>query len=161
MDWFSVPAPIGPLGVAADAAGVRAIRFAGPPGEICENPHPVLVRAGRELSEYFAGTRVGFTVPLVAAGGSDFERAVWAAIAAIPYGETATYGEIAASVDVPDGARAVGIACNRNPLPVVVACHRVVGAGGKLVGFGGGLARTRFLLELEARVVIERDFSAA
>jgi methylated-DNA-[protein]-cysteine S-methyltransferase len=71
-----------------------------------------------------------------------------------------TYGQIAADVGAPDGARAVGVACNHNPLPVVVPCHRVVGAGGKLVGFGGGLPRKKFLLALEARVRVERDFSS-
>ena len=76
----------------------------------------------------------------------------------IPYGEMRTYGEIAAEVGEPDGARAVGVACNRNPLPVIVPCHRVVGAGGKLVGFGGGLWRKKLLLELEARTRIEQDF---
>jgi methylated-DNA-[protein]-cysteine S-methyltransferase len=83
---------------------------------------------------------------------------VWRAIAAIPYAEMRTYGQIAADVGEPDAARAVGVACNHNPLPLVVPCHRVVGAGGKLVGFGGGLPRKRFLLELEARVRVERDF---
>ena len=100
-----------------------------------------------------------FELPLSVTSGSPFERAVWQAIATIPYGQMRTYGEIAADVGAPDGARAVGVACNRNPLPVVVPCHRVVGAGGKLVGFGGGLPRKRFLLGLEARVRVERDFS--
>ena len=98
-------------------------------------------------------------LPLSVTEGSDFERAVWRAIAAIPYAQMRTYGQIAADVGDSGAARAVGTACNRNPLPVVVPCHRVVGAGGKLVGFGGGLPRKRFLLELEARVRIERDFA--
>ena len=115
--------------------------------------------AAAQLTEYFAGSRTRFTIPLQATGGTDFERAVWHAIATIPYAEMATYGQIAARVGEPDAARAVGVACNRNPLPIVVPCHRVVGAGGKLVGFGGGLPRKRFLLELEARVRIEHEFA--
>jgi methylated-DNA-[protein]-cysteine S-methyltransferase len=158
MDWAAVPSPIGPLGVAADEAGIRAVHFAGPAGPLTSSP--MLDAAAEQLAEYFAGRRTGFELPLVVAAGTRFERAVWNAIAAIPYGETATYGEIAAEVGERDAARAVGVACNHNPHPIVVPCHRVVGAGGKLVGFGGGLPRKRFLLELEARVYIERSFTA-
>ena len=158
MEWTAVPSPIGPLGVAADDGGVRAVRFDGAPGR--HGRHPILEDAAAQLRGYFAGERTGFTLPLAASGGTDFERAVWDAIAAIPYGETLTYGRIAALVGDPDAARAVGIACNHNPLPIVVPCHRVVGAGNKLVGFGGGLPRKRYLLELEARVCIERTFTA-
>jgi methylated-DNA-[protein]-cysteine S-methyltransferase len=142
--------------VAVRESGIVAIRFSGPAGRPGEAP--LLDLARQQLDEYFAGTRTDFALPLTQPEGSDFERAVWAQIAAIPYGETATYGTIAARVGEPDAARAVGVACNRNPVPIVVPCHRVVGAGGKLVGFGGGLGRKRFLLELEARVWIERAF---
>lgn len=172
MRWRELSTPIGPLGVAADSAGIRRISFSGMPSGAREAARDLMVRdpaaqdallldrAADELAGYFAGVRTGFTLPLVAAGGSDFERAVWAAIAAIPYAEMRTYGEIAARIGAPDAARAVGVACNRNPLPIVVPCHRVVGAGGTLVGFGGGLHRKRHLLELEARVRITRDFGA-
>ena len=176
MRWASVPSPVGPLGVALTDAGVVAVRFDGaPPGAV---PSPLdevtrqLDEVTRQLAEYFAGARTGFTLPLAPPEGSAFERAVWARIAAIPYGETATYGRVAADVGEPDAAdsrrlgaastsfaaRAVGVACHRNPVPIVVPCHRVVGAGGKLVGFGGGLPRKRYLLELEARVWIEQAF---
>jgi methylated-DNA-[protein]-cysteine S-methyltransferase len=121
---------------------------------------PVLGGAVAQLVAYFAGELTEFDLPLSIRGGSPFERAVWHELAAIPYAEMRTYGQIAAAVGDLSAARAVGVACNRNPLPVIVPCHRVVGAGGKLVGFGGGLARKRFLLELEARVRIERDFTA-
>ena len=110
----------------------------------------------RELAAYFAGELTDFTVPVQLRGGSEFERAVWAEIAAIPYGEMLTYGEIATAVGDTGLARAVGTACNHNPVPVIVPCHRVVGAGGKMVGFGGGIERKRRLLELEARVTLER-----
>jgi methylated-DNA-[protein]-cysteine S-methyltransferase len=114
--------------------------------------------AVQQLREYFEGVRQDFDLVLSVRGGGEFERAVWAQIAAIGYGEMRTYGEIAAAVGDRGAAQAVGTACNRNPLPIVVPCHRVVGAGGKLVGFGGGLPRKRFLLELEARVRIEAAF---
>jgi methylated-DNA-[protein]-cysteine S-methyltransferase len=157
MEWAAVPSPIGRLGVAVDDAGVCQIRFTGPAGR--PGSVELLDLAAEQLAEYFAGSRTEFTLPLASRGGTPFERAVWAQIAAIPYAEMITYGEIAARVGEPDAARAVGVACNRNPLPIVVPCHRVVGAGGKLVGFGGGLPLKRFLLELEARVRIERTFT--
>ena len=104
----------------------------------------------RELTEYLDGRRTGFTVP-TAAEGSPFEREVWRITAAIPYGETRTYGEVAQDLGEPGSARAVGIALARNPLPLVVPCHRVVAAGGRLGGFGGGVERKRRLLALEER----------
>jgi methylated-DNA-[protein]-cysteine S-methyltransferase len=119
----------------------------------------VLIQVRDELSAYFAGERVVFDVPSAARRGSDFERAVWTQIAAVPYGETTSYGAIARAVGEPGGAQAVGLACNRNPLPILVPCHRVIGSDGKLVGFGGGLSRKRFLLSLEARVNIEHTFA--
>jgi methylated-DNA-[protein]-cysteine S-methyltransferase len=115
---------------------------------------PLLAQAGRELLEYLAGERRTFEVPIVARRGGEFERAVWAAIAAIPYGETRSYGEIARAVGEPGAAQAVGLACNRNPVPVLVPCHRVIGADGKLVGFGGGTDRKRWLLQREALVYL-------
>ncbi|HKT05845.1 MAG TPA: methylated-DNA--[protein]-cysteine S-methyltransferase [Rugosimonospora sp.] len=157
MDWTAVPAPIGALGVASDGTGICAVRFEGPGGRTGATD-PLLDRAAEQLAAYFAGDRSDFELPLSVSGGSTFERAVWAEIAAIPYGEMITYGEIATAVGDRTAARAVGIACNHNPLPILVPCHRVVGAGGKMVGFGGGLHRKRFLLELEARVRIEHSF---
>lgn len=155
MIWGSIPSPIGPLGVATTPDGLVAIRFGGPPGPV-DGPPPDDVAS--QLDAYFAGARTTFDLELAAPRGSEFERAVWRRIAAIPYGETVTYGRIATEVGDPDAARAVGVACNRNPVPIVVPCHRVVGAGNKLVGFGGGLPRKRYLLELEARVWIEQSF---
>ena len=152
-------APIDALGVAVDDDGICRIRFGGvPPGGTVAPPDEILGRAADELARYFAGEDVAFTVPLSVTGGSDFERAVWRQLYAIPYAEMRTYGQIAAGVGEPDAARAVGTACNRNPIPVIIPCHRVVGADGKLVGFGGGLWRKKVLLELEARVRIEREF---
>jgi methylated-DNA-[protein]-cysteine S-methyltransferase len=144
MQWAGVPSRMGELGVAVDAAGVCAVRFGGPP-------------PSRAATDEVWGGR-DFALPLTVVGGTEFERAVWEQIAGIGYGETRTYGSIATALGDPGAARAVGTACNHNPLPIVVPCHRVVGAGGKLVGFGGGLHRKIFLLELEARVTVEATF---
>jgi len=154
--WVVLDTPIGALSVASDGAAVNRVMFGGydrPAG-----PDPVLEAAKVQLDEYFGGTRTEFDLPLADPGGTDFERAVWQAMAGIPYAEMRTYGEIAAIVGDPTAARAVGLACNHNRLPIVLPCHRVVGAGGKLVGFGGGLPIKRYLLELEARVRVEREF---
>lgn len=102
----------------------------------------------RQLGEYFGGDRVAFDLPL-APRGSAFERRVWRALVDIPYGETTSYGELAGRVGRPGAARAVGAANGRNPISIVVPCHRVIGADGSLTGYGGGLDRKRFLLELE------------
>jgi methylated-DNA-[protein]-cysteine S-methyltransferase len=101
-----------------------------------------------QLEEYFAGARTTFDIPL-AAEGAPFEREVWHALEEIPYGETVSYGEIARRVGQPTAARAVGTANGRNPIAVIVPCHRVIGADGSLTGYGGGLERKRLLLELE------------
>ncbi len=159
MRWQEVSTPIGGLGIAVDGTGICRVRFAGAPPSRGPVSDPLFDVAADQLGRYFSGTLTEFDLPLSVTEGSEFERAVWRAIAAIPYAQMRTYGQIAADVGDPDAARAVGTACNHNPLPVVVPCHRVVGAGGKLVGFGGGLPRKRFLLELEARVRIERDFA--
>jgi len=147
---FVIDSPIGPLGVAVDGETVVGVRFGARPGPSADHP------AATQLTAYFAGDLTDFTVPVRLPGGSEFERAVWAEIARIPYGEMVTYGAIATALGDPGAARAVGTACNHNPIPVIVPCHRVVGAGGKMVGFGGGLDRKRRLLELEARVALAR-----
>lgn len=163
MRWGVVPSPIGDLGIAVDEVGVCRVSFSGPPPAAAVEPDPdgCLAHAVAQLRGYLAGELTDFDLPLHVRRGSDFERAVWAELARIPYAEMRTYGEVAAATDGagdPLAARAVGVACNRNPLPIMVPCHRVVGAGGKLVGFGGGLHRKRYLLELEAGVRIRRDF---
>ncbi|MGY1607310.1 methylated-DNA--[protein]-cysteine S-methyltransferase [Geodermatophilus sp. SYSU D00700] len=147
-----VPSPMGPLTVVADD-GVLVRLYLSPPGpraEIGARDDAALAGAAGQLGEYLAGDREAFDLPLRPVG-SDFELAVWQQLTRIPYGETRSYGAVAAAVGEPGGAQAVGLACGRNPLAVVVPCHRVVGADGSLVGFGGGLARKRFLLDLEQR----------
>ncbi|MEU4425113.1 methylated-DNA--[protein]-cysteine S-methyltransferase [Actinoplanes sp. NPDC024001] len=148
---FVVESPIGPLGVAVEGDVVVGVRF----GAAVRSPAADHA-AAEQLRAYFAGELTDFTVPFDLRGGSEFERAVWGEIAKIPYGEMITYGAIATALGDPGAARAVGTACNHNPIPVIVPCHRVVGAGGKMVGFGGGLDRKRQLLELEARIALTR-----
>ena len=110
---------------------------------------PLIAEAFRELEEYFSGTRREFDLPLNPQG-TPFQRSVWAALRRIPYGGTASYKEIAEAVGCPGGSRAVGMANNRNPIAILIPCHRVIGANGKLVGYAGGLDLKRKLLELEA-----------
>jgi methylated-DNA-[protein]-cysteine S-methyltransferase len=149
-----VPSPIGPLTVVGeDGALVRlamspATQF--DPDEIGERSDDGFGSVVRQLGEYFAGDRTAFDLPLRPAG-SAFELAVWHQLTRIPYGETRSYGYVARAVGEPGGAQAVGAANGRNPLAIVVPCHRVIGADGSLVGFGGGLPRKRFLLDLEQR----------
>ena len=109
---------------------------------------PLLLEAERQLAEYFAGARRGFDLPL-APEGTPFQKAVWRALLEIPYGETRSYGEIAAAIGNARACRAVGMANHRNPIPVLIPCHRVIGADGSLTGFGGGLDRKALLLTLE------------
>ena len=149
-----VPSPIGPLTVVRD--GDALVRLAmSPPGhldaeQLGERSDEGFADVVRQLGEYFAGGRTSFELDLRPAG-SDFELAVWSELRRIPYGETRPYGYVATAVGEPGGAQAVGAANGRNPLAVVVPCHRVIGADGTLVGFGGGLPRKRFLLDLEQR----------
>jgi methylated-DNA-[protein]-cysteine S-methyltransferase len=145
--------PIGRIGLTATADGLAEIWFDGydesaPSGSGERDPAGVLDQATMQLEEYFAGTRTTFDVPL-APSGSAFELNVWALLREIPSGHTASYGDIARKLGDPTMARAVGRANGQNPLPIVVPCHRVIGANGSLVGFGGGLGRKRWLLEHE------------
>lgn len=141
---------IGTFDAYVDPDGIlRAISFAWSrkpaPGPA---EHPALDRVAAQLGEYAARERKVFELPLLA-DGSEFQRRVWAAIAAIPYGEMRSYGDVAKAVGDPGAARAVGLAAGANPIPVVIPCHRVVGADGSLTGFGGGLAMKRALLDHE------------
>ncbi len=114
--------------------------------QLCETP--LLKEAARQLKSYFAGELKEFSLPLEPSG-TDFMKQVWAALCGIPYGKTATYGEIAERVGRPKAARAVGLANNRNPIPIFIPCHRVIGADGSLTGYAGGLDMKKKLLDLE------------
>lgn len=118
---------------------------------------PLIQAAARQLQEYLAGVRARFDLPLAMAG-TEFQYRVWQALLDIPYGETRSYSQIAAAIGRPLASRAVGQASNRNPLPVIVPCHRVIGAGGSLVGYGGGLELKEYLLLLEKTSPSENIF---
>jgi methylated-DNA-[protein]-cysteine S-methyltransferase len=153
----TVASPIGALVLVVDEHHGRLCEVcfenAGAPAGSRAGDHPVLADAVRQFGEYAAGARTTFDLPLRPAGGGLFERRVWARVAAIPYGATTTYGQIARDLASPGAARAVGAANGRNPLPVVVPCHRVIGAGGALTGYAGGIDRKRTLLEREGALL--------
>ncbi|MDG4804036.1 methylated-DNA--[protein]-cysteine S-methyltransferase [Micromonospora sp. WMMD980] len=159
MRWTVLDSPTGEFSVGTDADAVRGTHFGRVASAADEPDDDLAGRVVAELRAYFAGELTEFTVPVSAPRGSEFECAVWREMTGIPYGETTTYGEVAKALGEPGAARAVGVACNRNPVPVIVPCHRIVGAGGKLVGFGGGLPRKVTLLELEAAVALRRAWS--
>lgn len=149
MYQLLVQSPVGQLTLSGTEAAVTALAFGDERTE-GDRPCPLLERAAGELADYFEGARREFTVPLDPAG-TPFQRRVWAALGEIPYGETASYGEIAARLGNPRACRAVGMANHRNPIAILIPCHRVVGAGGALTGYAGGLDRKERLLALEAR----------
>lgn len=142
--------PIGRLAVVQREGAILRLCFspALAPAEAREEETPLLACAKAQLTEYFAGERTAFCLPL-APEGTPFQQTVWKALLRIPYGQTRSYGQIAAEIGNPHGARAVGLANNRNPLPIFVPCHRVVGADGSLTGYAGGLAAKARLLSLE------------
>jgi methylated-DNA-[protein]-cysteine S-methyltransferase len=142
--------PVGPLRLESQDGALVALHLNAKPGrESLEEP--VLAEATEQLRAYFAGERTTFELPLDM-HGNPFERRVWDELKQIPYGETVSYGEIAQRIGAPGAARAVGLANGRNPIAIIVPCHRVIGANGKLVGFGGGLPMKRALLDLEQGV---------
>ncbi|MCY4438775.1 MAG: methylated-DNA--[protein]-cysteine S-methyltransferase [Deltaproteobacteria bacterium] len=152
-DWMESPA--GDLLIVADDAALRMISFreGSYPGKVPEGWRrggAVVADATGQLGEYFAGRRQRFDLPL-APSGTAFQLRVWQALREIPYGVTCSYGEQARAMGQPRAVRAVGAANGRNPLPIVVPCHRVIGGDGRLTGYAGGLEIKRFLLELESR----------
>ncbi len=142
----TVDTPIGPLLLRADDGRLSRIEFGAPTA--CISGAAPFPEAEAQLHAYFAGELERFELPL-APHGTAFQRSVWDALAEIPYGSTTTYSELAASIGRPSACRAVGAANGRNRLPVIVPCHRVIGAAGGLTGYGGGLRRKRHLLALE------------
>lgn len=153
----TIATPIGHLKLVASAAGLAAVLWENdPPGRVRfgalaeDESHPVLCEAERQLAEYFAGKRQAFDLPLDAVG-TEFQKRVWQALLAIPYGETRSYGQIAEQLGNPRAMRAVGAANGRNPLSIIAPCHRVIGARGDLTGFAGGVETKQFLLDHERR----------
>jgi methylated-DNA-[protein]-cysteine S-methyltransferase len=155
LSYKTIASPVGALKLVASDIGLVAILWENDDparvrlGTMAEDAeHPVLVRTEEQLREYFAGSRRHFDVPLDFRG-TDFQKRVWARLLAIPFGETRSYGAIAAELDRPAASRAVGAANGRNPISIIAPCHRVVGSNGKLTGFAGGLEAKAYLLGLE------------
>ena len=153
----TMTSPVGTLTLVARGDALAAITWHGddptrvPLGEMIEDAdHPVLAETERQLRAYFDGTLEVFDIPLDFAG-TDFQKRVWAALLAIPFGETRSYGEIARAIGKPAAVRAVGAANGRNPISIIAPCHRVIGANGSLTGFAGGLKAKEYLLRLEGR----------
>ncbi len=155
--WYdNLSTPIGNLMLVTDALGLREVWFE--TGRHKQEPQPhwqhepeKLAFARKQLEQYFAGERQHFDLPMHPIG-TPFQVTVWHALSKIPYGATISYGELARRIEQPQAVRAVGAANGRNPLPIVLPCHRVIGSDGSLTGFGGGLPTKRFLLALEDRV---------
>ena len=153
MHYRHITSPIGKLLLAGDQSGLKFIGFPQGKGQIIPSPEWILdehqfIDAEQQLTEYFAGTRSDFNLKL-APSGTPFQLLVLQALQSIPLGETRSYADIAVQIGRPDAVRAVGAANGRNPLPIVIPCHRVIGSDGSLTGFGGGLETKRFLLKLE------------
>ena len=147
-----VDSPIGPLGLVASEQGLRSVRFHARRLR-GEGTSPILEETAEQLGAYFAGDLTEFDLPLDL-DGTEFQQQCWLALATIPYGQTVSYGEQARRLGLgPAAARAVGAANGQNPLPLVLPCHRVIGADGSLTGFGGGLHVKRFLLEHEGALL--------
>lgn len=152
IHYRTVDSPVGPLTLAGHGDTLTNLRMVDqshePDRAGWEPDDDAFPDAVEQLAEYFAGERTGFDLDLELAG-TEFQRRVWAALQMIPYGETRSYRDIAEQVGAPTGFRAVGLANGRNPIGIIVPCHRVIGATGSLTGYGGGLDRKRLLLELE------------
>ena len=153
--YRTVDSPIGPLTLAGADGTLRHLRMAEQshePDRSCWRPGPadLFDSAVEQLAAYFAGELTEFDV-LLDLAGTEFQRRVWAALRTIPYGQTRSYGQIATQIGSPGAARAVGLANGRNPISIIVPCHRVIGSGGGLTGYGGGIERKTRLLELERK----------
>lgn len=144
--------PVGPLTLVSDGAALAGVYFEsqkhGSPPAGPKGTDKIIDMARKQLDSYFAGKRKSFDIPLRPVGTA-FQTRVWDALTRIPYGETTSYGAIANAIGSPKAVRAVGAANGRNPIPIIIPCHRVIGANGSLTGFGGGMARKEHLLDLE------------
>jgi methylated-DNA-[protein]-cysteine S-methyltransferase len=157
------PSPVGELTLVASDTGLVAILWQDDdPARVrlaareARTDHPILAMAQAQLTDYFAGARRAFTVPLDIRG-TPFQQMVWAALRDIPFGETRSYGDIARAIGRPTASRAVGAANGRNPLSIIAPCHRVVGANGALTGFAGGVETKRWLLEFERKAIDDKE----
>ncbi|MDD2215994.1 MAG: methylated-DNA--[protein]-cysteine S-methyltransferase [Eubacteriales bacterium] len=145
---------IGKIGIAENGTAITHVQFANekPPLEGGYQKTPLLKMAAEQLREYFEGKRTDFNLPLSPAG-TEFQLKVWKALQTIPYGETRSYRQVAEIIKKPKACRAVGMANNRNPIAIIIPCHRVIGSNGNLVGYGGGLDLKQQLLDLEKQIL--------
>ena len=150
MPTYTVETPFGWMSLSAEAEKLTELRLNSTPSFEKDTNSPLLSEAVQQLLAYCAGTLSSFDLPLHPQG-TPFMLRVWEALQEIPYGETTSYGEIAHRIGIPRASRAVGLANNKNPLPIFIPCHRVIGRNGKLTGYGGGLELKQLLLELEFR----------
>ena len=155
--YKTIPSPVGELKLVASDQGLAAILWENDDpkrvrlGELTEDSrHPILLETERQLGEYFAGRRTAFTVKL-AMVGTAFQKKVWEALLAIPFGETRSYGDLARQIGNPKASRAAGAANGKNPVSIITPCHRAIGSNGALTGFAGGLEAKQYLLTLESR----------
>jgi len=154
LTYRTVSTPLGDITAVADEDGLTQVILAGDDGSVLAEATeggPIVDAAGVQLGEFFAGERMSFDVPL-APHGTEFQQTVWKALCEVPFGATATYGDIAKAIGQPTATRAVGAANGRNPIPIIVPCHRVIGASGELTGYSGGsgIETKRRLLDHES-----------
>lgn len=149
MFYQYLNSPIGFIKITANNEAINEVIFV--ENEKEDNPNALTQEVTNQLMEYFEGKRKVFNLPLSPIGTS-FQQAVWEALCSIPYGETRSYGEIAKMIGNPKASRAVGMTNNRNPISIIIPCHRVIGASGKLVGYGGGINKKIYLLDLEKAI---------
>ena len=151
--FFEYNTPVTALRIIENGTAITSVEFTihhpVPPSDARKKETPLIKETWEQLSEYFAGKRTTFDVPLDSQG-TDFQKRIWKALCTIPYGETRSYKQIAAIAGCPKGARAVGMANNRNPISIIVPCHRVIGANGNLTGYASGLPNKQKLLQLES-----------
>ncbi len=146
--FFYEDTPVGRLCIGEENGCITRVTWSKIPAEAMQEETEIIHRCKEQLDEYFAGKRTVFDLPLIPKG-TPFQQRVWQALTEIPFGETRTYGEIAVAVGNPKAIRAVGMANNKNPIAILIPCHRVIGKNGKLVGYASGLENKRFLLDLE------------
>ncbi|WP_260620483.1 methylated-DNA--[protein]-cysteine S-methyltransferase [Gordonibacter massiliensis (ex Traore et al. 2017)] len=153
---FAYRTPLGRVTIASDGRAVTALAFGEQTLPGAARATELTNRAANQLQEYFAGKRRAFDLPLAPAG-TDFQKRVWKAVADVPYGETRTYSDVAAAIGSPRSCRAVGAASNKNPLPILIPCHRIVGANGSPAGSGNDAKAKAFLLDMERRAAEGRS----
>ena len=157
MNYYRIDTPIGQLQLVSNGSSLQSIEFDGRHSTVGDSDirtmDSVITACARQLDEYFSGDRQHFDLPL-GAQGTEFQHSVWSALSTIPYGELRSYKDIAQTIGRPKAVRAVGAANGRNPLPIVVPCHRVIGSNGTLTGFAGGLPLKTQLLTLEGAMLL-------